>query len=481
MIQDLKNAIGLDNLPDFINDVKGFFSSAWEAIFDPDSFESDQFPAIIISKPGQISPAEYTALGYSDGDIPSDISLQKFKVRIINTDMNPHAVLTDPCDITTALDKCVQNAVVATHTTIAAPAHLVKGATLGSFVTIRLDKLPNKTFNIHTGHLVEVKQYNNSGHNVLSQEACDSISNMFIESNKVTELPPPIEIQSAYATLASKYDSLKGYPSYFKKENERFFKNLNPYMTMVVKAWFFLCYTKLGYSGIITSGFRSQADQTRLYNAYIARGKTGLPAAKYVAYHGAKVAVDLNFQFPANAAARLNAAGATMLGSVKGMKDQGIKQTRDQNKNMWQLSGVVELAMALGLEWGGNWTGRMYDPIHFQISAGEIGYTREQILSAARGGEELSITVVTGTSDKSDSSVLPNDDADINSDLGVSATDAGDYLADALESEVNVPMGRPPTSDKDATPDAIKSYKPSEKGRTGRSKATTSADFHDPY
>lgn len=34
-----------------------------------------------------------------------------------------------------------------------------------------------------------------------------------------------------------------------------------------------------GYSGTVTSGKRSAVEQSRLYQAYIARGRTGLPAA----------------------------------------------------------------------------------------------------------------------------------------------------------------------------------------------------------
>ena len=151
-----------DNIGDTINDGINLVTQAVSSIFDFDGFPSDgEFSAVVLTNPKEIKFTEYEALGYSSGDIESDNSYYKFKVRIVNKRNNPHAVLEDPCDLSKTEELCQQYGLIASHTTIATRGS--PGVNIGSFVTIKLDKLPNDMFNLQTGHLVEVEARNDTG------------------------------------------------------------------------------------------------------------------------------------------------------------------------------------------------------------------------------------------------------------------------------------------------------------------------------
>ena len=140
-----------DTVGDTLLDGLGAIKSVISGFFDGDFFSGDgTFPAVVISNPVNISSSEYTALGFLNYDAAASRTYKKFKVRIINKRHNPHAMLENPCDLSTAAERCQQNALIASHTTVATNRTL--GIGIGSLVKIQLDKLPNKTFNLQTAH-----------------------------------------------------------------------------------------------------------------------------------------------------------------------------------------------------------------------------------------------------------------------------------------------------------------------------------------
>lgn len=265
-------------------------------------------------------------------------------------------LLEDPCDLSATQELCQQNALVASHTTIVTSQSL--GIGIGALVTIKLDKLPNKTYNLQSGRFVGLLQRNETGATVLSKVACDSMAVMF-EFGESYEPPPMITIDSDTFYWAQKYDEDPAVPS--KRQHTEILNGLIAKGTgfdLYVKTFIYLAWKQLGYSIRLNSGHRSQAEQTKLYNAWLERGKTGLPALKSPGYHGTGMAVDFNF----------NTMGQTLPTGESGMiGSTGIHagQTDATNKMMWEQSGIVQLAKSIGLQWGGDFKS-YYDPIHIQ-------------------------------------------------------------------------------------------------------------------
>ena len=112
----------IDNIGDLISDGFGTFKKVISNLFDADGFGgASTFKAVVISNPVLISQEEASALGYVDNDSSASRDYKKFKVRIVEKGGNPHAVLADPCDISKSASgdqACLQNALVAAHTTI---------------------------------------------------------------------------------------------------------------------------------------------------------------------------------------------------------------------------------------------------------------------------------------------------------------------------------------------------------------------------
>ena len=365
-MSDFDNSlIDTDNLPDWvlggIDSVKSVFSS----FFDGNFFSGDGvYPAVVISKAVNISPSEYTALGFPNYDSASNRVYKKFKVRIINKRNNPHAMLENPCDLSTATELCQQNSLIASHTTVA--THGAAGVGIGALVEIKLDKLPNNTYNLQTAHLVSVLQHNDTGQQILNKEACDSMSLMFEHGESYTP-PPEIVVNSDLFEWADKYDAE---PVPNKRQHASFLRDIEGRKRMFevyVKTFFYLVWKRLGYSITITDGVRSQSEQTRLYNAWVARGRTGLPAAKLVGYHNG-LAIDMNFN---TEGVEVNGVTGT-IGSSKLMN-----QDDAANKALWLKSGIVDIATEVGLTWGGNFKPNQYDPIHFQWNP--AGWTLDDV------------------------------------------------------------------------------------------------------
>ena len=128
-----------DNIGDTLSDGVNLITQAVSKLFGFEGFPADGvFSAVVISDPIEMSFTEFEALGYTGGNIESDNSYYKFKVRIVNKRNNPHAVLEDPCDLSSTTELCQQNSLIASHTMIATRGS--PGVSIGSFVKVKLDK-----------------------------------------------------------------------------------------------------------------------------------------------------------------------------------------------------------------------------------------------------------------------------------------------------------------------------------------------------
>ena len=368
-----KNLWDIDNLADLVLDGLGPIKSVVSDFFGGDLFSGDGvYPAVVISNAVNITPSEYTALGFPNFDASADRTYKKFKVRIINKRNNPHAMLENPCDLSTAMELCQQNSLIASHTTVA--THGAKGIGIGTLVEIKLDKLPNDTYNLQTAHFQRVLQPNDTGHQILSKAACDSMSRMF-EHGEAYEPPPEITISSDLLEWADKYDAgsvpQKGNHAKHLREIEQAGWGFHFY----VKAFFYLAWSRHGIEIIFTpgaSGVRTAGTQKRLQNKTKVSGYDGLPAAK-TSLHMIGSAMDINFKLPAGKSVN---GQSGWIGSHK-----ATGETPSQNKQTWEMSGLVSLGVEVGLEWGGNF--KHYDPVHFDRRP--PGVTNETIRMHAGG------------------------------------------------------------------------------------------------
>ena len=352
---DESTLFGTDNIADLVLDGFGLFQKAISGFFDGDFFSGDgTYPAVIISNTVNITPSEYTALGFPNYDARSSRAYKKFKVRIINKRHNPHAMLENPCDLSTAQERCQQNALVASHTTVA--TNRMVGVGIGALVKIKLDKSPSDTYNLQTAHFLEVLQHNDTGAEILSKEACDSMVTMF-EHGENYEPPPEIIINSDLFEWVDKYDAE---PVPNKQQNARKIREIEATgfeFQNYVKTFIYLVWRRHGYPITITSGVRSQTEQDGLWKKYqlCLAAKTGncTPAAKKVGHHGPGLAIDINFNTNGK---EIN--GHT--GDIKTPRSMGLSYS-DANA-LWEESGIVKVAREVGLKWGGDFN----DPIHFQ-------------------------------------------------------------------------------------------------------------------
>lgn len=114
----------------------------------------------------------------------------------------------------------------------------------------------------------------------------------------------------------------------------------------------------IGYTIIITSGYRSWADQLER----IAAGDTTTPPG--YSFHNYGMALDIN-AISANDALR-----------------------KATSKARWEASGIIQIADELGLRWGGRFGA--YDPVHFDLGN---DYDTDQLYdqALAQYGNEASV------------------------------------------------------------------------------------------
>ena len=355
---DLGSLISWDNIQDFINDAKGLFSISQANVIESNPLDKNSafFRAVVISNPKIIEVSEYEAL-VGGSDSKSDRSYKKFKVRIVNKGVNPHAILEDPCDINTAIDRCEQNALVAAHTTVVTSENL--GINIGSFVEIKLKRTSSGAFGIQTGELVKVIEKNETGQTFLNSEVCQSVKRYF-KYGDVYEPAPAIEISTPVREAAQLYEITDDIPG--KREQRKYlfgYPNMpavKPPFDSWVKALIYLAYENGFGEVVIISGYRTQAEQERLHRKYKARkaahpkgprSKWGLPAAcGTCSRHRFGFAIDLNFYDPSGKFVR-----------------------SDNDKRDWE--GFVQIADAIGLTWGGTFA--QYDPVHFELNPDNWG------------------------------------------------------------------------------------------------------------
>jgi hypothetical protein len=275
------------------------------------------------------------------------------------------------------------------------------GVSIGSFVKVKLDKLPNDTFNLQTGHLEEVIATNDTGASVLNSDACKSVSKIF-EDGEAYEPPPTIEVNSDVEYLAQKYDEHPDIPN--KENHKQYFseyeKRNSPFPTYF-KALAYLAYTRPppGSTSATTpaqigirftgkrAGVRTAAMQTELWNKYQEnlkkwerggrKGKVPLPANKKPGTHGAALAADINVDIPFALSLGTSTFGPGPVGSHK--VAPAPYNTPESNKRLWEATQLPKFAKELGMVWGGDFT--YYDPVHFQWTP--PGWTRDDVARAA--------------------------------------------------------------------------------------------------
>lgn len=123
-----------------------------------------------------------------------------------------------------------------------------------------------------------------------------------------------------------------------KPAQEAYIMHLHPAAKKVFRE-FIAEAEKRGYSIIITSGYRTFAEQQK---QYILNSNNAQPG---YSFHNFGMAIDIN---------------------MIGPDGSYIKSTA---KNKWEQSGIPALAKKLGFRWGGDFVG-YYDPVHF-----DLGYT----------------------------------------------------------------------------------------------------------
>ena len=355
---NFESLLDIDNISDAIQDGLGMFGKTISDLFDGDGFAgATNFSAVVISNPIEITVQEAEALGFSLADADAERSYRKFKVRINEKSGNPHAILADPCDISSTTEPCIQNALVSAHTTIV--TNEIHGIRIGSFVDIGLYRNANKTYNLQTGRLVKVHGNDTTGHSVLDQEACEELKIAF--ENGGNYIPPPtIELPSEIRELAEVYDKTSQIPN--KSQHRPFLygdhpPSLNQPFEMWFKAFIAKIFLELGaqYKVEITSGFRTVLQQTALRRKYLARkaanpddsSKWGLPAAcGTCSRHIGGAAIDINFTY------------------INLLYTSKIGDTTEATKNIWEQTRIPEIAKSLGLIWGGDF--KSTDVVHFE-------------------------------------------------------------------------------------------------------------------
>lgn len=115
-----------------------------------------------------------------------------------------------------------------------------------------------------------------------------------------------------------------------------YIRRLNPKAKQKFKDFIKAIEDGLGYSVIITSGYRTFEKQQSLYDS----GQTTARGGR--SYHNYGMAIDIN---------------AVKLGTWLRM---------GSSKIAWEESGIPQLAKNMGLRWGGDFS-NFYDPVHFDL------------------------------------------------------------------------------------------------------------------
>ncbi len=125
-----------------------------------------------------------------------------------------------------------------------------------------------------------------------------------------------------------------------KSQHRPYLSGLHPDFLPYVKIFICRCWDR-GIKIQINSGYRDQSDQQRVYDQWVANGRTGPRPTQGLSYHNFGMAFDFN---------------PTL--------SDGRVLTSDDTKTDWDE--IKQIGEAAGLYWGGNFRGN-YDPIHFDF------------------------------------------------------------------------------------------------------------------
>ena len=192
-------------------------------------------------------------------------------------------------------------------------------------------------------------------------------------------LQGPIAAPDAVKECAANYDNPP--PPYSLDWNKYASKqaaamaNMHPEMIPYAKCFFWTCFVNHDIQIYTNSGYRTFEEQQILRDAYIARGRTGLPASSAGnSTHNYGLAIDFN-----PVVSYKLSDGSTMLHS------------KNHPKSEWISSGIAAaIASVPGLRWGGDFGN--YDPIHIDLFnlVGPAGAsdTKKMKILKARADEE---------------------------------------------------------------------------------------------
>jgi hypothetical protein len=153
----------------------------------------------------------------------------------------------------------------------------------------------------------------------------------------------------------TEYDENMDIPN--KNQHAPFIRELWPDFQPLIKSFICECWD-LGISIIVNSTYRSAQHQQQMYESWAtcANGRSkeaalddcGVRPSSGHSFHNFGMAFDFN---------------PTL--------SNGFTLNSGHNKQMWENTGVPEIARSNGIDWGGDWTG-YYDPIHLQFRSWTI-------------------------------------------------------------------------------------------------------------
>lgn len=129
---------------------------------------------------------------------------------------------------------------------------------------------------------------------------------------------------------------VEGIDYMLSKEQESFIAKLHPVAQQKFRTFISEVQKRTGYRIIITSGFRSFAEQANLYAQNSKNAKPGF------SFHNYGMAIDINAQ-----------NGTTWL-------------RKASSKQSWTDSGIIDIADEMGFRWGGRFSGYA-DNVHFDL------------------------------------------------------------------------------------------------------------------
>ena len=141
----------------------------------------------------------------------------------------------------------------------------------------------------------------------------------------------------------------------------------HPEFLPYLKCLFLRTYKEFQVHLHVNSVYRGYESQKRLYDAYNNCLAVGVAEHPEGGVSGRDCTIAGKPGPPKN-----NSHGAGMAIDLTPMKRDGTKFSngstsikKGEVKHFWESSGAPAIAKSLGMKWGGDWAGTMYDPVHF--------------------------------------------------------------------------------------------------------------------